>query len=158
EVKANERLTFGINLTPTYSISDDPGVEGKDNILHQLVSMSPVQEADAGLYANAFDYPQYQWGPSWNSPLARLEQIEATTKRFRTVGSLFGQYEIVDGLSLKTTLNLDHVDNTFKRYIPFTVTGSLPNRQSDLASRTSGTYSTFRRQTFVNENTLNYDK
>ncbi|QNL50487.1 TonB-dependent receptor [Olivibacter sp. SDN3] len=158
EVKANERLTFGINLTPTYSINEDPGVEGKDNILHQLVSMSPVQEAGAGLYPNVGDIGQYQWSTSPNSPLGKLEQTEAATKRFRTVGSLFGQYEIVDGLTFKTTLNLDHVDNTFKRYIPFTITGSLPNRESDLTRRTSGTYSTFRRQTFVNENTLSYNK
>ena len=44
EVKANDKLKFGINLTPTYSETNDPGVEGKDNILHQLVSYSPVQE------------------------------------------------------------------------------------------------------------------
>lgn len=158
EVKANDRLTFGINLTPTYSINNDPGVEGKDNILHQLVSMSPVQEASAGLYPNVGDIGQYQWSTSPNSPLGKLEQTQAVTRRFRTVGSLFGQYEIIDGLSFRTTLNLDHTDNTFKRYIPFTITGSLPNRQADLTRRTSGTYSTFRRQTFVNENTLNYNK
>lgn len=158
EVKANDKLTFGINLTPTYSINNDPGVEGKDNILHQLVSFTPVQEASAGLYANAGDNPQYRWSTSANSPVAKLEQTLAETKRFRTVGSLFGQYQIIDGLNFKTTLNLDHVDNTFKRYIPFTITGSLPNRQSDLTKRTSGTYSTFRRQTLVNENTLDYNK
>jgi TonB-dependent starch-binding outer membrane protein SusC len=158
EVKANDKLTFGINLTPTYSINNDPGVEGKDNILHQLVSFTPVQEASAGLYPNVGDNPQYRWSTSANSPVGKLEQTLAATKRFRTVGSLFGDYQIIDGLNFKTTLNVDHVDNTFKRYIPFTITGSLPNRQSDLTKRTSGTYSTFRRQTLVNENTLSYNK
>jgi len=158
EVKANKRLTFGLNVTPTYSINNDPGVEGKDNILHQLVSMSPVQEASSGLYPNVGDNPQYQWSTSTNSPIGKLEQTLAATKRFRTVGSIFAQYQILDGLNFKTTLNLDHNDNTFKRYIPFTITGSLPNRQSDLTKRTSGTYSTFRRQTLVNENTLTYNK
>ena len=158
DVKANERLAFGVNLSPTFSVNNDPGVEGKDNILHQLVSMTPVQDASLGLYPNVGDNPQYQWSTSPNSPLGKLEQTFAQTRRFRTVGSVFGSYRILDGLIFKTTVNLDHVDNTFKRYIPFTITGTLPNRQADLTRRTSGTYSTFRKQTFVNENTLTYDK
>ena len=158
EVKANDKLTFGVNLTPTYSIGNDPGVEGKDNILHQLVSFSPVQEASFGLYPNVGDNAQYRWSTSANSPIGKLENILAISKKFRTVGSLFGEYQILDGLKFKSTINLDHVDNTFKRYIPFTVTSSLDNRQADLTKRTSGAYNTYRRQTFVNENTLTYDK
>jgi len=158
EVKANDKLTFGVNLTPTYSIGNDPGVEGKDNILHQLVSFSPVQEASFGLYPNVGDNAQYRWSTSANSPIGKLENILAISKKFRTVGSLFGEYQILDGLKFKSTVNLDHVDNTFKRYIPFTVTSSLDNRQADLTKRTSGAYNTYRRQTFVNENTLTYDK
>ena len=45
EVKANDKLKFGLNMAPTYAVTDDPGVEGKDNILHQLLSMSPIQES-----------------------------------------------------------------------------------------------------------------
>jgi hypothetical protein len=30
EINASKKLKFGINIAPTYSISNDPGVEGKD--------------------------------------------------------------------------------------------------------------------------------
>jgi hypothetical protein len=73
EVKANDNLKFGINLTPTYSETNDPGVEGKDNILHQILTFTPVQEDTMGVYPNSFDYGQYKWSNSRNSPVAQLE-------------------------------------------------------------------------------------
>ena len=158
EVNANSKLKFGINLSPTYSITDDPGVEGKDNILHQLVSMTPVQEDSMGVYANTGNFGQYRWSTSPNSPIGKLENTSAQTKRFRTLATVFGEYKIIEGLNFRTTLNLDHTDNNFKRYIPYTITGTLSSRQSQLTANTSGSYATYRRQTFVNENTLSYNK
>jgi hypothetical protein len=51
-VNASKKLRFGLNISPTYSIINDPGVEGNDNILHQALSMSPVQEDTMGLEPN----------------------------------------------------------------------------------------------------------
>lgn len=158
DIKANDRLRFGVNISPTYSVTDDPGVEGKDNILHQMVGFTPVQEDSMGVYVNAFNNGQYKWGTSGNSSIAKLENIIAKTKRFRTLVSIYGDYKILDGLNFRTTVNFDNTDNNFKRYIPYTVTSSLATRQSQLTTNTSGTFSGFRRQTFVNENTLSYHR
>lgn len=158
EVKPNDKLKFGINLTPTYSQINDPGVEGKDNILHQLVSYSPVQEATSGLYPNSFDNGQYKWSTSANSPIAKLENILGLSKRFRTLTSIFGEYEIVKDLFVKSTINFDNTDNTSKSYVPYTVASSLSARQSQLTVLTSGTLNSYKKQTFVNENTLSYNK
>jgi len=158
EVKPNHKLKFGINLTPTYSLINDPGVEGKDNILHQLVSYSPVQEASVGLYPNAFDNAQYKWSTSANSPIAKLENIIGLTKRFRTLTSIFGEYQIIKDLYLKSTINFDNTDNTSKSYVPYSVASSLSARQSQLTVLTSGTLNSYKKQTFVNENTLSYNK
>src|SRR5690606_27165575 len=68
-------------------------------------------------------------------------------------------YEILDGLNFRTTLNLDNTDNNFKRYIPYTITGStLASRQAQATANTSGAYNGYRRQTFVNENTLSFNR
>jgi len=158
EVKPNDKLKFGINLTPTYSLINDPGVEGKDNILHQLVSYSPVQEAAFGLYPNAFNNGQYKWSTSANSPIAKLENIIGLTKRFRTLTSIFGEYQIIKDLYLKSTINFDNTDNTSKSYVPYTVASALSTRQSQLTVLTSGSLSSYKKQTFVNENTLSYNK
>ncbi|MCU7550636.1 TonB-dependent receptor [Chitinophagaceae bacterium LB-8] len=159
EVNASKKLKLGLNLSPTYSITNDPGIEGKDNILHQLVSMTPVQEDSMGLYPNVGNNGQYKWSTSPNSPIGKLEQTIGETKRFRTLTSLFGEYQIIKGLALKSTINFDNTDNTSKGYVPYTISGQLPARQAaNYLSLASGSYSTYRRQTFVNENTLSYNK
>src|SRR5205085_389204 len=50
ELNASKRLKFGLNIAPSYSVTQDPGVEGKDNIFHQALSMTPVQEDTVGKY------------------------------------------------------------------------------------------------------------
>lgn len=163
EVNASKNLKVGINIAPTYSVIEDPGVEGKDNIFHQSLSMSPVQEATAGAYANVFNNAQYVWSNTTNSVLGKLENIVGETKRFRTLASLYGEYEILKGLSFRTSINLDNTDNTSRSYVPYTVSSTLISRTFDpagkaLTSNTSGSYNTYKRQTFVNENTLSFAK
>jgi TonB-dependent starch-binding outer membrane protein SusC len=159
EVTASSKLKFGINIAPTFSVTNDPGVEGKDAVLHHLVSFSPVQEDTMGLYGNSFNNGQYRWGLSFVSPYAQLENTIGKTKRFRTLSSLFGEYQIIKGLTFKTTVNLDNTDNNTKTYVPYTINGtsSLASRQAQLTTLTSGTFNGFRKQTFVNENTLSYN-
>ena len=161
EVNATKKLKIGINIAPTYSITKDPGVEGKDNIYHQSLSMSPVQEATAGVYANTFNNAQYAWSNTTNSVLAKLENIVGETKRYRTLATLYGEYEIFKGLSFRTSINLDNTDNSSRSYVPYYVSSTLLSRTFDpagkaLTSNTSGSFNTYKRQTFVNENTLSY--
>ena len=158
EVNANKQLRFGLNITPTYSITNDPGVEGKDNILHQILSMSPVQEDTMGLYPNIGNNGQYRWSTSTNSPYGKLEYIIGETKRFRTLTSIFAEYQIIPGLAFKTTVNLDNIDNDSKSYTPYKVASSLATRQAQTTVQTSGSFSSFKKQTFVNENTISYNK
>lgn len=158
EVKANNKLKFGLNLSPTYSVGQDPGVEGKDNILHQLTSMTPVQEDTMGLYINAFNNDKYRWSSSPNSPIAKLENIQTSNQTFRTLTTIFGEYQILKNLNFRSTLNFDNVDFTGKRYTPYQITGTLAARNARLTTNTSGSFSQYRRQTLVNENTLNYHK
>ena len=161
EVNATEKLKMGINISPTYSVIEDPGVEGKDNIYHQSLSMSPVQESTAGVYANTFNNAQYAWSNTTNSVLGKLENIVGETKRFRTLASLYAEYEFIKGLTFKTSVNLDNTDNSSRSYVPYTVSSTLISRTFDpagkaLTSNTSGSYNTYKRQTFVNENTLSF--
>jgi len=157
EIKANDHLKFGVNIAPTYSVTNDPGVEGKDNILHQALSMSPIQQDLPGA-VNVFNNTQYIWAVSTNDPLAKLTNSIGMTKKFRTLGTVFGEYKIFDDLTFKTTVNLDNTDNTSKSYVPYTITGSLTTRNTSPNVGTSGSYGSYRKRTFVNENTLSYVK
>ena len=156
EITPSNRLKFGLNINPTYSINNDPGVEGKDNILHQMVSFSPVQEDTMGLYSNVGKNDQYRWSNSPNSNIGKLENYIGETKRMRTVSTVFGEYAILKDLRFKTTVNFDNTDNNSKSYQPYVALGSLAARNASLNTLNTGSFNSFRKQTFVNENTLSY--
>lgn len=158
EVNVTKKLKMGLNLAPTYSLNNDPGVEGKDNILHQMVSFTPVQEDTMGLMVNVGNNGTYRWSTSANSPIGKLKNIIGLTKRFRTLASIFGEYQLVPGLTLRSTINFDNTDNQSKGYTPYIVSGSQTTRAAQLTTLTSGSFSTYRRQTFVQENTVSYNK
>jgi TonB-linked SusC/RagA family outer membrane protein len=158
EVTASKKIKLGLNISPTFSIINDPGIEGKDNIYHQLVSMTPVQEDTMGLYNNAGKNGQYIWSVSPNSPLAKLENLMGQTRRYRTLASMYGEYQPIKGLALKTTVNFDNTDNVAQGYAPYAVGGTVVTRADNVTKLTliSGSYNTYRKLTFVNENTATY--
>ncbi|PJJ59923.1 SusC/RagA family TonB-linked outer membrane protein [Hymenobacter chitinivorans] len=150
DIKATDKLKFGLNLSPSYSVAKDPGVEGKDALIHLLTSITPVVEAEAGLNTNTGDFTSYRWGATRNSPLRQLENNTGETRTMRTLATLYAEYQLVKNLNLRSTLNLDNSDGATKAYSPAFVNGSLGNRQAQ------GSYNGYRRTTFVNENTLAY--
>jgi TonB-linked SusC/RagA family outer membrane protein len=160
EVNASKNLKFGVYIAPTYSITQDPGVESQNSIFHQTLSLAPVQEDTMGLLPNIGKNGQYTYSSTTNSPLGKLMYNKGTTKRYRTLGTVFAEWEIMDGLTFRTSVNLDNTDNIATTYVPYITTGTLAQRtftgSNNLLASTSGTYNSYRRQTFVNENTLNY--
>jgi TonB-linked SusC/RagA family outer membrane protein len=162
DVHANKILRFGVSVMPSYSIANDPGVEGKDNIFHQALSMSPVQEDTVGTLPNIGKNAQYLWSNSTNGSLGKLTYNIGQTKRARTLGTIYGELQLMKGLVLRTTVNVDNVNSNTSTYVPYITTGSLTARtfnatsNPNLTASTSGTYSNYRRLTLVNENTLTY--
>ncbi|GAB3582926.1 TonB-dependent receptor [Hymenobacter daeguensis] len=150
EVKASEKLKFGATINPSYSVSTDPGIEGKDNRFHQLLSETPIVEDTAGINTAYGKNEAYRWGVSTASPIAVINNYSGDTRNYRTLGTLFAELQPISGLRLRSTLNFDNNESTSKSYQPPT-----RNLSTSLAS---GSYSTYRRQTFVNENTATYNK
>lgn len=151
EAKASEKLTFGLNLAPSYSIQNDPGAEGKDNQMHLIAGFTPVSEDTVGLYMNTGDYPRYTWGGSRNSPIMVMKHTTGRATIFRTLATAYAAYDLIEGLTFKTTFNLDNAQQQRKFYRPAWVSGNPGARQA------SGSYSGYNRLTFVNENTLSYN-
>lgn len=169
EINASKRLKFGLNVAPTFSITQDPGVDGQNAIFHQLLSQSPVQEDTVGLFPNVGKNLIYLYSNSVN-PYGRLMLTDGTTKRYRTLGTAYGELKIIKGLNFRTSINLDNTDNIATTYVPYLLAGNgvkgvngtpdvnprLFTGANNLLANTSGTYNSYRRQTFVNENTLTY--
>lgn len=161
EINASKRLKFGVNIAPTFSITQDPGVDGKDAIFHQALSLAPVQEDTMGSFVNTAKNGQYIWSSTTNSPLGKLTYNKGTTKRYRTLGTIYGELQIIKGLAFRTSVNLDNTDNNQTTYVSYQTAGTQAARtftgSNNLLAATSGTYNSYRRQTFVNENTLTYN-
>lgn len=161
EINPSKNLKFGVNVAPTYSITQDPGVDGKDNIFHQALSLAPVQEDTMGLLANSGRYGQYLWSSTTNSPYAKLLYNKGTTKRYRTLGTIYGEYKPIKDITVRSSVNFDNTDNISTTYSPYTTAGTQAARtftgSNNLLAATSGSYSSYRRQTFVNENTVTYN-
>ncbi len=162
EINASRRLKFGLNIAPTYSITQDPAVDGKDALFHQALSLAPVQEDTMGFLPNTGKNGQYLWSSTTNSPLGKLMYNKGTNKRYRTLGTLFGELQIIKGLSFRTSINFDNTDNNASTYVSYLTAGTQAARTftgaNNLLAATSGTYNSYRRQTFVSENTLNYTR
>ncbi|WP_407430120.1 SusC/RagA family TonB-linked outer membrane protein [Arcticibacter sp.] len=162
DIKPTKRLTVGMNVAPTYSELFEPGhgggsTEGKDAFLHRALIFSPVAEDTMGVNVNAFNNESYRWGTTNNSSAAIARETIGNTKNFRTLATVYGDYELIKNLHVKTTLNLDNTDASTKKFTPHTVNGNLSSRINTPGEITRGTYSTYRLKTFVNENTLNYN-
>ncbi|MBP9076318.1 MAG: TonB-dependent receptor [Haliscomenobacter sp.] len=147
EVNASNKLKLGINVNPSYSVTTDPGVEGKDQLTHIVVGMVPVSEDTVGIDVNTGTDVIYRWGNSRVSPIRVAENAIGERRIFRTLSTMFAQYNLIKGLDFRTSFNLDNADMNSKNYVPAWVTS---NRT------TSGSASGYRRQTFVNENTLTF--
>ncbi len=161
EINASKRLKFGLNIAPTFSITEDPGVDGQNNIFHQTLSFAPVQEDTMGLFPNTGSNGQYIYSSTTNSPLGKLTYNKGTTKRYRTIGSIYGEVQILKGLSFRSSVNLDNTDNIATTFVSYLTAGAqaarIFNGTNNVLSASSGTYNSYRRQTFVNENTLTYN-
>ncbi len=160
EINASRKLKFGLNVAPTFSVTQDPGVDGQNSLFHQALSLAPVQEDTMGLFVNTANDGQYIYSSTTNSPLGKLTYNKGTTKRYRTLGTIYGEYQVIKGLTLRSSVNLDNTDNISTTYVSYLTAGSLAARtftgSNNLLAATSGTYNSYRRQTFVNENTLTY--
>ena len=85
------------------------------------------------------------------NPVAALEEIDNRLTTDRFLGSLYADWEFVEGLTLRSTLNADI--SRSDRNVYYNTTTALGNERGGLA----GLYSR-RFNALVNENTLSYNK
>lgn len=142
-VDITDNLQMGVNIAPSYSIKNDPGVEGKDNTLHKAISTTPLMEGSTNEAGQKYT-TSYDWGSSNTDPLPRLNRT-GKYSMFRNLFTAFLSYKVLDGLELRSTFNFDNTDRTSESYLPNDNLGSI-----------RGGYGTYRKQNLVNENTLTY--
>ncbi len=150
EIRPSDQVKFGLNLSPSYSIVSDPGIEGKDQIMQIAASMAPVVESDVGAEnTNVGPNNRYAWAGSRVSPVAMARERERKRRRLRNLASIYFEYEFMKGVRYRGSANTDIQTTTLTDFSP-----SIIDRNRVASGRKEGNT----RRTFVTEHTLTYNK
>lgn len=158
EINAAKRFKLGFNLAPTYSVTQSPTAEGKDNQLMHLYNMVPIVEDSAGMNSGAGKNSTYGWASSSVSPIAFLKNSINTLKTTRNLATVYADLQLLDGLTARSTFNYDQMNQNVKNYVSDDVAGNVADRLNSPGKDASGSYTGFTKQNYVNENTLNFNK
>ena len=148
-VKLDHQLSdffkFGVNLNYSRTLTDEPKF-----FASQLVTLSPlIPVFDEN---NEYSFTNED-GSVFQNPIAYAEQVTFDTKKDRFLANTFAEFQLLEGLTLKTTLGADIVTEKTNYYEP----GTLPNR----AVQGLGGYGSVNdenRSTLLNENTLSFNR
>ena len=142
--KLSKDFNFGINVNPSYSSSNQASTAVITSILY-MPPVIPVKDS-TGTYTS---YNTYSTGTG--NPVAYLKNTTNESIIKRTLGSAFGEYEIIKDLKAKVLIGADLLDNIQYSYVPSSVyASSTTGGDAAIGSK----YTT----NLLNENTLSYSK
>ncbi|WP_419801566.1 SusC/RagA family TonB-linked outer membrane protein [Mucilaginibacter sp.] len=148
-------ITLGSNVELSYgNIQVISGLDNGRNIVQLAYLMDPTlkYKNDDGTYPIAFNQPGMFRNPNY---YLVATQRENKTKLARVLANAFAEVQIINGLKARTTINVNTDNSVNKAFNPSTSQGGLGSAPPQLAT---GSYSTSNFLTWLNENTLNYQK
>ena len=156
QANVTNKVRLGFNLNSAYSVNNLVNGEGSwhsGGVVTSALMMPPTMGVrdENGNYQDLRDvYPTWGFVDVVNPVQAAQENQRAIT-RFRAFGSLFGEYDIVDGLTFKALLGGDYVASEEDKFTPSTLNdrarGGNTAYQNNANSRN-----------YLSEFTLSYDK
>lgn len=156
--KINDRLNFTTSLSlqhSKYELAQFQGAEGGGGVPWGTMVMPPTQN----VYNPDGSYTRFT-GVTWGetNPVGIARELWRPANTLRIIGNVALNYKIIDGLTLKLTAGIDRSDNKSDYYAPSTITigRSTDKDGNPISGAASKSYSNS--LTFINENTLNYDK
>lgn len=90
ESKISKYLSIGINLAPTYIVTNGSGrANGKDSQAHKTLSSAPVSEPGVGYMTLVQPNMRYGWGDTTSSPSYILNTNIRQDRTLRMIGNAF---------------------------------------------------------------------
>lgn len=151
EKKVTDRLTFGSTVTTSRTggnqvLSATSGGEGTIGVVAAALSFSPilpVYQPD-GTYVMDSDR-----GIAMGNPVATAREITNESFTNRTLANVFAELKLIKGLSFKTSVGADLLNNKEKYYAPRTVLAGY-------TVQGIGRVGALNTTSWLNENTLSY--
>lgn len=153
--KPTEDLTLGLKLSGTFKkrqVQDNLG--GGRNIIALAYLMDPTQSYrnPDGSLPVSFESPGMFANPNWYRVLTERESPDKNT---RLTGNAFAEYDILDGLTYKFSIDAHRDHGIQRRFIPSTAQGDMGSAPPQ---RATGDYNTNMSFNWMVENTLTYDR
>ena len=153
DVDVSEKVKIGLHLTPTYSINDLASAEGHwagngaINAALAIMPIFPLRTPDGG-YGSQVDFGYGM--PTISSPYAIVNEYQGELRQLRLLGNVFGEYEIIEGLTFRTSIGTDI--NTYRTN---TYSPTIIDRQGNPSV---ANFNTAQEVNWLNENTLNFSR
>lgn len=144
-----KNVRVGLNLGVSRSTRDVAGGGGKESALHHAIIMTPLVDRDAPTRDNGMPSAT-EVGEIFPSPYLRLTQITDQTEYTRINASLWGEWDIIPGLTFKTLYSNAYDGRKYEYFLPGNV-----NRNG---YQSEGSSNAYRIDNWTWQNTLTYDK
>lgn len=151
--QVNKKLKLGTSISLTTTNANTVGSSTQGGFFPGVVNTSLTFNPALPIYDSTGQYTLTDPNAdAWlDNPVAVTREVTALSKVNRTLGNVFAEYEIARDLKLKVSGGLDSYKNTQDMYTPrFIYSGSFNNGQARFAATNTST--------FLNENTLSYNK
>jgi TonB-linked SusC/RagA family outer membrane protein len=156
--KATQNIKVGMNLSPSFASNKLLPVEDQvfsGGILGSALSLPPtvpVYNPD-GSFTTLLGASPYNIGVIDN-PVAIASKIKDRKTVFRTLGSVYAEIDILEGLKLRTSFGLDYSDARQSAYYP----SDLGSNGVPAPVQARATASNGRDLNWLNENILSYKR
>lgn len=156
DANVTEKVRLGFNLNTSYSKNKIVNAEGsyhEGGVVTSALMMPPTMAVrdENGNYQSLLDvYPT--WGfIDTSNPVQTARETQRNANQFRSIGSFFGEYSILNNLKFKGLFGADYYNYEENKFSPSTV---RPNtRGGNTAYRTTNSF-----LNYLAEFTLNYAK
>ena len=149
DYQATDRLKVGanVNYTNSWASRIANGFSG-----NSVLAAALFQDPNLPVYQDG----GYSFNPlGINNPVALANEIDFKNNQDRIIGNVYAEYQLLEGLTLRTTVGIDNLYTRDRRFQPSTIFDGNYNFQTrqGLASAQA---SQFNELLWLNENTINY--
>ncbi|MCK9410790.1 MAG: TonB-dependent receptor [Prolixibacteraceae bacterium] len=120
-LNVSDRIKIGMTVAPSYSDQDKKATEGKELAVHHALNMTPLAAINSS--TRDWGYP-VGIGTIYPNPLEQLKETTDITKMSTFNTSVWGQFELMKGLSFKSQYSYDHRSSVYEYFQPGNVTYS----------------------------------
>jgi len=146
----DRQVSSAFKVNASFTASKTNANIADDNLVRFLLLMPPtvaIRDANGEYtYQSEFETPL-------GNPIATLEEETNQSNTNRILGNVFGEYQIIEGLTAKVSIGADIINNKENRYIPTTIYQGANTNSTGTAAVGSKVASSW-----LNENTLTYVK